>query len=524
LKRRLCAEKSVGRGGSAAKQVPPQPGTALAHGLRAEAMTFSLYRRPALERRKIMLFSSWLRNRNRYAPAPRRRPPTSPRQRASFGPRLEALEDRLTPSTAFVQTNLVSDIPGLAQVTDANSVNAWGLAASPRGPFMVVNQGTGTGTVYNTSDPQVRVAPLVVDIPPNPADNPARAHGSPTGEVYNSDRTGFKVSANGKTGSSVFLFATADGTISGWSPRVDLTHAVIGATHAGGLYLGLAIATDCQGDTLLYAADFAHNTIDVYDQNFNLTTTLPGNFTDSQLPADYHAFNIQAIDNRLYVEYAPIDKILAGTADPGDGAVDVYNADGQLRQRLILPHDPHLNQPWAIALAPANFGSFSNDLLVGNFGDGHINAFNPHSGRFVGEMTDTSGQPVAITHLWAIAFGNGGAAGPTNTLYFTAGLTSHLAPGTGTPHGLFGSLQVARAADREAMTVNGCVPDAVSADSVGMSSSPSNFSSEQDQGMEALSVMSNAMTTDPASDMQARDQRIDAFISMLSADWMPWKR
>jgi uncharacterized protein (TIGR03118 family) len=401
-----------------------------------------------------MSFSSWLRNWKGSAPAPRRRTPTSSRQRAGFGPRLEALEDRLTPSTAFVQTNLVSDIPGLAQVTDANSVNAWGMAAGPRGPFMVVNQGTGTGTLYNTSHPQVQVAPLVVDIPANPADSPARAHGSPTGEVYNIDRTGFKVSENGKSGSSVFLFATVDGTISGWSPGVDLTHAVIGATHPGALYLGLAIATDCQGDTLLYASDFAHNTIDVYDQNFNLKTTLPGNFTDSTLPADYHAFNIQAIDNRLYVEYAPIDKILAGTANPGDGAVDVYSAAGQLQQRLILPGDPHLNQPWAIAKAPANFGSFSNDLLVGNFGDGHINAYNPHTGRFVGEMTDPSGQPIAITHLWAIGFGNGGAAGPANTLYFTAGLTSHIAPGTAPPHGLFGSLQAVHEPASEAMTVD----------------------------------------------------------------------
>jgi uncharacterized protein (TIGR03118 family) len=465
-----------------------------------------------------MVFSSWLRNWTRSALATRRRTQTSARQRASFRPRLEALEDRLTPSTAIVQTNLVSDIPGLAQVTDANSVNAWGLAASPRGPFMVVNQGTGTGTVYNNAHSQVQVAPLVVDIPPNPADNPARAHGSPTGEVYNIDRTGFKVSANGKSGSSVFLFATVDGTISGWNPRVDPTHAVIGATHPGALYLGLAIARDSQGDTLLYADDFAHNTVDVYDQNFKLTTTLPGNFTDSTLPADYHAFNIQAIDNRLYVEYAPIDKILAGTADPGDGAVDVYNADGQLQQRLILAHDTHLNQPWAIAMAPPDFGSFSNDLLVGNFGDGHINAFNPHNGRFVGELTDANGQPIAITHLWALAFGNGGAAGPTNTLYFTAGLTSPIAPGTAAPHGLFGSLQVTKAPHTEAMTVDGSVPASVSNNSVGMSSSPLNFSSEQVQGNEALSVMSNTMLASQEPRLEMMDPQLSTVSSMFNAD------
>ena len=392
-----------------------------------------------------MVFSSWLRNGKGSAPPARRRRQMSPRPRAGFRPLLDILEDRCLLSTAIVQTNLVSDDIQFtpAQVQDANLVNPWGLAASPTGAWWAANEGTGTSTLYDTSTSPVTPLPLVVNIPPN------SPHGSPTGTVFNTSGTGFNVSANGNTGSSVFLFATTDGTISGWSPSVDPTHAIIGATHAGALYLGLAIATDSQGATLLYAADFAHNTIDVYDQNFNLTTTLRGHFTDRHLPDDYHAFNIQAINNRLYVEYAPVDKVLAGTADPGDGAVDVYSADGRLRQRLIHPHDTHLNQPWAIALAPRDFGSFSNDLLVGNFGDGHINAFNPHSGRFAGELKDANRQPIAITHLWALAFGNGGAAGPTKTLYFTAGLTSHLAPGGDPFHGLFGSLQVARRHERD---------------------------------------------------------------------------
>jgi uncharacterized protein (TIGR03118 family) len=426
-------------------QVPPQPGPIPALGLRAGAVAFLLYRRPALERRSIMLFSCWLRNGKRSAPAARRRRQTSPRQRHSFRPRLDVLEDRRLLSTAIAQTNLVSDDIQFtpAQVQDPNLVNPWGLAASPTGEWWAANEGTGTSTLYDTSTSPVTPLPLVVNVPPN------SPHGSPTGTVFNTSGTGFNVSENGNTGSSVFLFATTDGTISGWNPNVDPTQAIIGATHPGALYLGLAIATDSQGDTLLYAADFAHNTIDVYDQNFNLTTTLRGHFTDSHLPDDYHAFNIQAINNRLYVEYAPVDKVLAGTADPGDGAVDVYNADGRLRQRLILPHDTHLDQPWAIAMAPPNFGSFSNDLLVGNFGDGHLNAFNPHSGRFVGELKDANSQPIAIRHLWALAFGNGGAAGPTNTLYFTAGLSSHLAHNDDPFHGLFGSLQVARGHERD---------------------------------------------------------------------------
>ncbi len=262
------------------------------------------------------------------------------------------------------------------------------------------------------------------------------------------------MSANGKTGSSVFLYDTVDGTISGWSPSVDSTNAIIGATNPGAIYTGLAIATDQHGDTLLYAADFGKGTIDVYNQNFQSVTNLRGNFTDPQLPAGFSPFNIQAINNQLYVEYAPAADVLAGTSAPGEGAVDVYTADGQLLEHLIRPGDTHINQPWAIAMAPSDFGSFSNDLLVGNFGDGTINAFGPRSGRFVGELQDASGQPIAITHLWGMAFGNGGAAGPTNTLYFTAGLTSHLAPGDAPFHGLFGSLQVASAPSGDATTVN----------------------------------------------------------------------
>ena len=157
------------------------------------------------------------------------------------------------------------------------------------------------------------------------------AHGTPTGTVYNTSGTGFDVSENGKSGSSVFLFDTVDGTISGWSPSVDSTNAIIGSDEPWRDLHRLAMATDHNGETLLYAADFAKGTIDVYDQNFNLVTNLRGNFTDSRLPAGFSPFNIQAINNRLYVEYAPAADVLAGTAAPGEGAVDVYNADGQLQ-------------------------------------------------------------------------------------------------------------------------------------------------------------------------------------------------
>src|SRR4051812_28219058 len=167
-----------------------------------------------------------------------------------------------------------------------------------KGTVWMANERTGTSTLYDTSKAQTTTVPLVVNIP----------HGAPTGIVFNSG-TGFKVSQNGKQGPSSFLFATVDGTISGWNPSVDVTHSIIGATNPGALYLGLTSAADSHGGTRLYAADFLNNKIDVYDQDFHLVTNLPGNFTDSQLPNTYHPFNIQEIGGKLYVEYAPADQI-----------------------------------------------------------------------------------------------------------------------------------------------------------------------------------------------------------------------
>ncbi len=209
-----------------------------------------------------------------------------------------------------------------------------------------------------------------------------------------------------------------------------------------------------------YAADFYNTTtssggIDVYDQNFN-RVTLAGSFTDPSLPAGYTPFNVQAINNLLYVEYAPAGNVLSGvTPQKGDGAVVVYNPDGTLNNQLIAPGDVNLVDPWAVAMAPSNFGSFSNDLLVGNFGDGTINAFDPTTGQFIGELEDANGDPIAIPHLWGLAFGNDGTAGPANTLYFTAGLSSHLAAGPDPFHGLFGSLEVPEPASAALLGVLG---------------------------------------------------------------------
>jgi uncharacterized protein (TIGR03118 family) len=344
----------------------------------------------------------------------------------------------LVPSADFVQTNLTSDIPGMAANTDANLVNPWGLVAGPGGPFWVSNNGTGTSTLYNgqgvpqppgTNPP---LTPLVVTIPTAPGGSPP---GSPTGIVFNttlgSNNPGFTVSANGKSGTAIFLFDTIDGTISGWSPGVNKTKAIVAVPQPGAVFTGLAIDTDSHGTTRLYAADTANGVIDVYDQNFHLVTNLPGKFKDPNLPSNATPYNIQAINGKLYVEYSQ------GNGGPGTGLVDVFNPDGTLDTQIgnggRLITGGVLNTPWGIALAPSNFGAFSNDYLVGNLGDGHINAFDQH-GNFVGELMTSSGQPFFEDHLWSLQFGNNGTAGPSNTLFFTAGIGNY-------GHGLFGSLQ-----------------------------------------------------------------------------------
>jgi uncharacterized protein (TIGR03118 family) len=339
------------------------------------------------------------------------------RARGPSRPVLEPLEDRRLLAGGFLQTNLVSDVAGLAATTDANLINPWGVSASPGGPLWVADNGTGLSTVYNG---QGQPTPPIVTIPPASA---SAAHGSPTGVVFNTNGTGFNVSSGGKTGSSLFLFDSLDGTISGWSPSVDTTHAFVMVNNPGAVYTGLAIGTGSNGQTLLYAANHSQGTIDVYDQNFHKVTTLAGSFQDPNLPANTAPFNVQNINGLLYVEYSAIDPATHRTAaGAGTGVVDVFTTGGVLQKRLIT--GGALNAPWGVALAPARFGPFSNDLLVGNFGDGHINAFDASTGQFVGQLTTSNGQPFSEDHLWALQFGSGGSAGNANTLYFVAGINN----------------------------------------------------------------------------------------------------
>jgi uncharacterized protein (TIGR03118 family) len=367
---------------------------------------------------------------------------------------LELLERREVLSTAILQTNLVSDISGLAQVTDPNLVNPWGLASGPGGPLWVADNGSGLSTLYNGQGvPQA----LVVTIPPPPS-SPAGTLAAPTGTVFNGAGD-FMVSDGTNSGSSLFLFATEDGTISGWSPGVDptgqfsgpggtSTNAVLKVDNSGNnftepdplkqtgaVYKGLALGTDSGGRHLLFATNFRAGTIDVFNNQFQ-STTVTGAFADASIPSDFAPFGIQNIDGHLFVTYA---KQNAAKHDDvggaGNGFVDEFTTDGVLVRHIAMGGT--LNSPWGLVLAPGGFGDFSHDLLVGNFGDGHINAFDISSAtpKFVGQLADGQGNPITIGGLWGLRFGNGGQAGSKQTLFFSAGINDE-------KDGLLGTLQV----------------------------------------------------------------------------------
>jgi uncharacterized protein (TIGR03118 family) len=389
------------------------------------------------------------------------------REQSTFRPSVESLEERSLLSANVLQTNLVSDLPGVAAVTDPNLVNPWGVAESSGSPFWIADNNAGVSTLYNVpgaNNTPVSINPLVVSIPA-PGD-PAGNSGTPTGAVFNIALAPgiFQITDGTHTAPAVFLFDTEDGTIVGWNPGVDptgtfngpngaSTHAVIAVNNStnpsaanGAVYKGLAIATsstpifasDANSTTVLYAANFRAGTIEVYDTHFVKITSLPaGAFTDPDLPKGYAPFDVQVLGGKLYVTYAKQDKDKHDdAAGPHRGFVDVFNLDGSPglaggNERLIS-RGP-LDSPWGLAIAPASFGSLAGALLVGNFGDGHINAFNATTGAFLGELKDPDGEPIQIDGLWTIRVGNGGAGGNANTLYFTAGIFDE-------SHGLFGSL------------------------------------------------------------------------------------
>jgi uncharacterized protein (TIGR03118 family) len=331
------------------------------------------------------------------------------------------------PGNAYHQTNLVSDLPGLAQLTDPDLVNPWGLAAGPATPAWVADNGTDKATIYPgfVNGSPIQKAGLVVNIP----------GGAPTGQVFN-PTPGFVVHSGDSSGPARFLFDSEAGLVTGWNPGVPppppSTQAQVGASVPDAIYKGLAIADTAAG-TFLYAADFHHARIDVFDQSFNLVH-LSGGFADPGIPRGFAPFNVQEIGGVLYVAYAKQDADAEDeVAGPSLGFVDVYSTSGQLLRHLI--ERGQLNAPWGLALAPAGFGRFSGALLVGNFGNGRINAYDPGTGEFLGRLRHEDGSPIQVEGLWALRFGNGVTGNPT-TLLFTAGIDDEA-------HGLFGAIEAA---------------------------------------------------------------------------------
>ena len=350
-----------------------------------------------------------------------------PRYRASLASVLTAALAVLTVASAapvaaaYVQTNLVSNIQGVAAFTDANLKNPWGISSSPTSPFWISNNGTGTSTLYNGAGQPFPVNnPLVVTIPPSPG-------GTPTGQVFNGG-SGFEL-APGQP--ARFLFATEAGTIAGWNPAANATNALIEVNNGGtgASYKGLAIGNNASGD-FLYAANFGNGKIDVFDSGF-AAASLAGSFTDPNLPSGYAPFNIQNLNGTLYVTYALVGQGGDDVPGAGNGIVDAFDTNGNLIKRVVT--GGALNSPWGLALAPAAFGEFGGALLVGNFGDGLINAFNPTTGTPLGTLRDAANNPIANDGLWGLHFGNGGNGGSLNTLYFTAGPNNEA-------DGLFGSI------------------------------------------------------------------------------------
>lgn len=323
----------------------------------------------------------------------------------------------------YKRTVLASNQPGAPNTDKTHLLNAWGLVALPSSPWWVNDNASGFSTVYTNTGQQ---APLFVTVPPAPGSR-AGTLGTPTGIVGNisTNTVDFVISEDGTSGQAIFIFATLDGTISGWNPVVDgissagLSHAtlVVDRSSLGASYTGLAIATNKKGETRLYAADdSANRRVDVFDGSFHHVKS----FDDPQIPKDFTPYGIQTIDGEIWVTYTALNNA------PG-GFVDVFDLDGHLI-RHFGRRDAPFNSPWGIALAPANFGPLSHAILISNNVpvDGRVNAFDRHTGEFLGPLRDDEGKPIEIDQLWGIAFGLGGSSnGATNQLFFTAGPSNY---------------------------------------------------------------------------------------------------
>lgn len=334
----------------------------------------------------------------------------------SFVPQLAA-------ATSFSQLNLVTDdqTANSAQITDPALVNAWGLSYSPTGPFWVSDNGTHVSTIYSvnpTTNATIKQG-LTVSIP---------GAGNVTGQVFNSN------SANAFN-QDLFLFVSEDGTISGWRSDLGTSAETLATGSSANIYKGVAEAA-VSGNNYLYAANFKSGAIDVFKGTSTGlgTSDLAGSFSDPNLPSGYAPFNIQNLNDKLYVTYAEQDPNSPDeVAGAGKGLVSIFDTQGNFIERLASQGT--LNAPWGLAIAPSSFGEFAGDLLVGNFGDGTINAFNLTNKHFDGQLKGSNGQPLSIDGLWALTLGNGGNAGSSQSIYFSAGPNEEA-------HGLFGAIAV----------------------------------------------------------------------------------
>ncbi len=330
-------------------------------------------------------------------------------------------------TSSYTQTNLVSDGSVAAPNRDKNLINPWGIAFVPGNPFWISDNNSGFSTLYdNHGVPQS----LIVTIPP-----PVGAAGAatPTGIVANTT-SGFAV--NGSP--AFFIFSTEDGTVSAWTGWNNAVLEVNNPSFNSGtdpVYKGLALLTNSAGSFLL-AANFRNARIDVFDSTFK-STTLAGNFTDPTLPAGFAPFSVHVLNgNQVYVTYAMQDAAKHDPINaPGNGYISLFDASGNFVRRVIS--QGQLNSPWGVVMATANFGQFSNDLLVGNFGDGTINAFDPATGNFLGTLKDANGNTLVNGSLWDLVFDPTGQTGVKDTLYFTAGLVNEA-------DGLFGAITVGK--------------------------------------------------------------------------------
>lgn len=314
-------------------------------------------------------------------------------------------------------TNLVTDDPAVhpAQITDAGLLNAWGLSYGPTGPFWISSNGAGTSTLYSVNPLTQATSKLglTVTIP---------GAGNVTGQVFNPGGAG-------QFAGNAFLFVSEDGTVSGWRGALGTTAEPLNNLSA--VYKGAAYAS-VNGNSYLYAADFHGGGVNVFKGNVN-APVLTGNFQDPTLPSGYGAFNVQALGGSLYVTYAKQDSNSPDeVAGAGLGYVDRFDLQGHLVSRVAS--GGALNAPWGLAIAPDTFGAWSGALLVGNFGDGRISAFDRTTNTFLGQLSGADGQPLTVDGLWGLSVGNGGSAGSAHALYFTAGPDDE-------SHGLFGVMQ-----------------------------------------------------------------------------------